>query len=141
MSKLSSKKWVGLVPLVTLFVSPLAFAEANNVANLGDIAENVTEIFPSFVKLTIALCYVLGIGFAAAAIMKFKQHKDNPQQITLGGPVAMVAISAALMFAPAVMQSAGESVFGGDVGMYGEVGSSTGYDPFDKDEKPPATGG
>lgn len=128
MSKLSSKKWVGLVSLVTLFSSPIVFAA--DVANLGEIADNVTSIFPSFVNLTIALCYVLGIGFAAAAIMKFKQHKDNPQQITLGGPVAMVAISAALMFAPAVMQSAGESIFGGDAAMYDQVGDSRGFDPF-----------
>ena len=34
------------------------------------------------------------------AIFKFKQHKDNPTQVPVGTPVAMLAISAALVFLP-----------------------------------------
>lgn len=44
--------------------------------------------------------YIAGISFAIAAIIKFKQHKDNPTQIPIGTPVALLFIAAALLFLP-----------------------------------------
>ncbi len=49
-------------------------------------------------KLITASSYVAGFGFAAAGILKFKAHKDNPTQVPLGAPVALVFFGAALIF-------------------------------------------
>jgi intracellular multiplication protein IcmD len=47
--------------------------------------------------------YVAGLAFAVGAVMKFKQHKDNPTQVPIGTPVTLVAIAAALLFLPSVL--------------------------------------
>ena len=65
-------------------------------------------------QLIIRLSYVAGFGLMAGAIVKFKQHKDNPTQIHIGQPVAMLFIAAALLFIPSVFQSSGGTLFGGN---------------------------
>ena len=55
--------------------------------------------------------YLAGLGFSVGAIMKFKAHKDNPTQIPIGTPVALVFISAALLFLPTILGIAGATMF------------------------------
>ena len=45
--------------------------------------------------------------------MKFKTHKDNPQQATLSQAIVYLGVGAALLFLPTIMASAGTTVFGG----------------------------
>jgi hypothetical protein len=56
--------------------------------------------------------YVAGLAFAVGAVMKFKQHKDNPTQVPIGTPVTLVAIAAALLFLPSVLSVEGYTVVG-----------------------------
>ena len=56
--------------------------------------------------------------------MKFKQHKDNPAQIPIGTPVALVFIAAALLFLPTILNIAGTTMFGGS-GTIGGVSGTT----------------
>ena len=49
---------------------------------------------------------IAGLGFAIGAIMKF-QHKDNPTQIPISGPIALFLISKELQFRPYTVQSPG----------------------------------
>ena len=49
-------------------------------------------------KLIFSIAYIAGLGFGVAAIFKFKQHKDNPTQVLIGTPIALIAISSALVF-------------------------------------------
>jgi intracellular multiplication protein IcmD len=85
---------------------------ATPVKTIGEMAELITESFASIAKLITAISYVGGIGFAMGAIMKFKQHKDNPTQIPVGTPVAMLFIASALLFFPSVLTITGMSIFG-----------------------------
>jgi len=63
-------------------------------------------------QLISRLSYVAGLGFIASAIFKFKQHKDNPNQIHIGQPVALLFIAAALLIIPSIFQSTGTTLFG-----------------------------
>jgi len=54
--------------------------------NLGTIASSVTSSFTQLAKLVIASAYLAGLGFSIGAIVKFKEHTDNPTQIPLGTP-------------------------------------------------------
>lgn len=56
--------------------------------------------------------YVAGLAFAVGAVMKFKQHKDNPTQIPIGTPIALVFVEAALIFLPTILTVAGNTMFG-----------------------------
>ncbi len=98
-----------LVVAATLLISIGAFATDQHI---GDIASRITDSFAQIGALIIAVAYIAGIGFVIAAIFKFKQHKDNPTQIPLGTPIAMLVIGIMLVFLPAVFEPAGKTVFG-----------------------------
>ena len=65
-------------------------------------------------QLIYRLFSVAGAGLMAGAIVKFKQHKDNPTQIHARQAVAQLFIAAALLIIPSIFQSTGASLFGGN---------------------------
>lgn len=81
---------------------------------IGDMASNITSSFESLTRLITAGSYLAGLGFSIGAIMKFKQHKDNPTQIPIGTPIALVFIAAALLFLPSILSMTGSTMFGSD---------------------------
>lgn len=89
--------------------STLAAGEAEN---LGTIATRVTESFGGIAKLISGGAFLAGVGFAMASIFKFKSHKDNPQQIPIGTPIALMVVAGSLMYLPAVYGSLGVTIFG-----------------------------
>lgn len=109
--KLSGKTG-GLIwlALVVLCFSGGAFAAKET---LGTMAETITATFESVGKMITAASYVAGLGFAISAILKFKQHKDNPQQTPIGQPIGLTFIAAALLFLPSILSVAGNTMFAG----------------------------
>ncbi|MDP3705632.1 MAG: type IV secretion protein IcmD [Legionellaceae bacterium] len=95
-----------LTCLLFAFFSGGAFAET-----LGTMASTITSTFSSVGKLITASSYIAGLGFAVSAILKFKQHKDNPQQTPIGQPIGLVFIAAALLFLPSILEAAGGTIF------------------------------
>jgi intracellular multiplication protein IcmD len=53
---------------------------------------------------------VAGMAFTVGAIVKFKAHKDNPTQIPIGQPIALLFVGAGLLFVPSVMKTSGETL-------------------------------
>ena len=107
------------VGLVMLVFSGSAYASGTD---LGTVAENVTNTFDSIAKMITAASYIAGLGFAVGAILKFKAHKDNPQQITVGVPIALMFVAAALIFLPSMFEVAGNTLFGSTSGYAGVTG-------------------
>ena len=95
--------------LLCLCFLPLAFG-----MDIGDIAEHVTTSFEKIGRLMIGLAYLSGLGFGISAVFKFKQHKDNPTQIPIGTPFALLGVSCILIFLPGIYQPAGNTIFGTD---------------------------
>lgn len=97
---------------------------------VGNMASSIYGSFTNLTKLVTGGCYLAGLAFAVTAVMKFKQHKDNPTQIPIGTPVALVFIAAALLFMPSILSVAGYTMFGtsgGSVaGPTGSVFTTTG---------------
>ena len=69
------------------------------------------EVLQLVKQLLFAAFYVSGLGFAAAAITKFKAHKSNPTQGSISEGVALTSIAAALVLLPALMDSSGATLF------------------------------
>ncbi len=99
-----------------------AFAAASG-QDVGAMSKQIASSFKDLTKLITGGSYLAGLGFSVAAIMKFKQHKDNPTQIPIGTPIALVFIAAALLFLPSILGIAGNTMFG--VGS-GEIAGPTG---------------
>lgn len=101
-----------------LGVSGFLFAQTGyaDTMDIGTVADNVTSTFASMAELITAGSYIAGLGFAVGAILKFKAHKDNPTQIPVGTPVALMFVAAALIFLPSMFEVAGGTLFGSDGG-------------------------
>ena len=89
---------------------------------LGEVAGNLTLSFFNLAKLITSVGYILGLGFFVGAIMKFKQHKDNPTQIPIGTPIAMVFIAVSLVFMPTILGVMGATLFGDQGAVAGPSG-------------------
>jgi intracellular multiplication protein IcmD len=104
----------------------LMLAQAGGDQTLGDLAEAATGSVSQIVDLVVALCYVSGIGFASAGVLKFKQHKDNPAQVTLGTCFMLLFIGIGLVWLPTLIEATGVTIFGTGA----ETGTSAGGDIF-----------
>jgi intracellular multiplication protein IcmD len=80
--------------------------------DLGSMLGNISQSFPGILGFIFALCVVMGLGFAAAAIFKFKQYKDNPTQITIGQPISLLLLGAALIWTPFIIKVLGATLTG-----------------------------
>ncbi len=108
----------------TVFYAGYAGA-VTSAPSIGSIATNITTSFYGIARLVTAGSYIAGMGFALSSILKFKQHKDNPTQIPIGTPIALLFIAAALIFLPTIFGAANSTIFGGS-GSAGGISGVTG---------------
>ncbi|MES2218097.1 MAG: type IV secretion protein IcmD [Pseudomonadota bacterium] len=124
MNKKTVKKIVLWIGGLTCFSAATAALAVVN-SGLGGIANQVTSNLGSVAKLITAASYVAGMGFAVGSIVKFKAHKDNPTQIPIGMPIALLFVAAALIFIPSVFKSSGATLFGQSGTVAGVSGVTT----------------
>lgn len=111
------------IGLSLLLFTTQAFAgDGAPSGSIGALATNIIASLGSIQDMLIAVCYIAGVGFAGAGIFKFKQHKDNPTQVPLGGPIAMIFIAAALIYLPSVITATGTTIFATE-GKHGGIGT------------------
>lgn len=111
------KKSLYVIGMLFLFCG-IAYAESTSSNNIGAVATNITGNFTALGKLMIAIAYLSGFGFSVAAIFKFKQHKDNPTQIPLGTPIALLVVGIVLIFMPGLLQVGGATAGLGTAGGF-----------------------
>jgi intracellular multiplication protein IcmD len=113
MEKRSNRK---MIKVVSLLVASSAFLYAGfalaQATDIGGVASTITATFGNLAKLITGVSYIAGLGFAVAAILKFKAHRDNPQQVTVGTPIALLFVAAALLYLPSLFTVAGNTIFG-----------------------------
>lgn len=95
--------------IIALCYSVFAFAETAPAGSIGETATAITSSFQSIGQLMMGIAYIAGFGFTIAAIFKFKQHKDNPTQIPIGTPIALLIIGVALIFLPGIIKVGGST--------------------------------
>ena len=105
-----------------LFGIGSAVHAAASGVGIGAVATQVRTNFSAIAQLITAGSYIAGLGFGVGAIVKFKAHKDNPTQVQLSVPIALLFVAAALMFIPSVFQSAGRTLYGTSGSVAGVAG-------------------
>ena len=127
-SKWVAKKRLFLMVIVAVLCPlGLAYAGVDDKA-IGGVAKTIISNFGALARLITAGSYIAGFAFSVGAILKFKAHKDNPTQIPIGTPIALIFIAAALIFLPSIFTTAGHTLFGssGQVGgVYGQISFSS----------------
>ena len=114
-----------------LFLTSAAFASAHGTilsappsGSIATVAQTLTSTFSDLAQLITGAAYVAGFGFCAAAIVKFKAHKDDPTQIPVGTPIALLFVGAALIFLPYIFSVGGTTLFGGSATSAGPTGTA-----------------
>ncbi len=105
---------------LTCFVTGTAALAA--ISGVGSVSTQVVSNLRAVAQLITAASYVAGMAFAVGAIVKFKAHKDNPTQIPIGTPIALLFLGAALIFLPTVFKVGGGTLFGGSGTVAGVSG-------------------
>jgi intracellular multiplication protein IcmD len=105
-------------------VLPPAASATSSGATLGSMAESIADSFTNLTKLITAGSYIAGLAFSIGAVMKFQQHKDNPTQIPIGMPIALIFVGAALLFLPSILSTTGTTMFGDGGTTAGPTGVS-----------------
>lgn len=115
---------------VTLFAFLLFFplfalaSDNNNPLDFNLISAYIVENLGPITRLMTGFSYVLGIGFSFIALINFKRHKDNPQQVPLATPIFQIFIAAALIWFPLMFGAIGTSMFGTTDNVAGPEGVS-----------------
>lgn len=122
-------KWFGCFKVVAVCsaMSCFLFGRAYAGDDLGDVAGYITGTFSELAMLITAGSYIGGLGFAISAILKFKAHKDNPQQVTVGTPIALLFVAASLIFLPSILGVTGYTLFGDQGGQSAGVTGITSF--------------
>lgn len=113
-----------VIAILSCCVSSYVFADTN--VTIGQIAKNIMGSFKDLGELMIAMAYLSGFGFTVSAIFKFKQHKDNPTQIPVSTPLALLFVGIVLIFLPGIIKPTGYTIFGKDAQLDGMAGGFTG---------------
>lgn len=109
---MSAKGKCGKGVKLSLGVVLLGVAGVVSALTVGTMASDVTATFQKIGLLITSGSYIAGLAFSVGAVMKFKQHKDNPTQIPIGTPISLVLIAAALLFMPTLLKAVGSTMFG-----------------------------
>ncbi len=117
-------KWL-LMSIGSVLGLLLISLDAAAGTDMGDMASSVTSTFTSIGSMITGGSYIAGLAFSIGAIMKFKQHKDNPTQIPIGTPIALIFIGAALLFLPSILSVTGNTMFGSTGGSTAGPGGTT----------------
>jgi len=110
-------KYFGVFAFVACHIG-LAFADASS---MPEVVSGVTSGLEPAGKLMAGFGYTAGIGSTIAAIFKFQAHKNNPTQIPIHTPIALLAIGLSLIATPGIVQVVAGSakLSGGGAGFSG----------------------
>lgn len=109
MKSKSSKK--NIILLVLGAISFLVVGSIFAASGIGAVAATAKSNLGALAQLITAGSYVAGMALGVAAIVKFKAHKENPTQTPISGGIALLFVSAALLFIPSVFTSTGGTLF------------------------------
>ncbi|MEC8882696.1 MAG: hypothetical protein VX737_05410 [Pseudomonadota bacterium] len=82
---------------------------------ISDLFTNVYSNFSSIADLIGGTSYIAGLIFLFAAMLKIKQHKDNPQQVTLATSLIFLVAGIGLVFLPSTLMEGAETLFSSSV--------------------------
>ena len=67
---------------------------------LGAVGEHIIKPLGGLIHLMNTLCWVAGAGLLAAAVLQYKNHRDNPSQVRLSTPFLLALVGLVLIALP-----------------------------------------
>lgn len=82
----------------------------------NQILSNIVQSFESVPGLISGMAYLLGLVFGVGALLKLKEHVENPQNTPMREPVIRFIVGGALFALPAVFTAMKKTIEGGGIG-------------------------
>ena len=82
-----------------------------HTVTLGQLSENAMGPVAGLGKIMNYICLVAGIGFLLGAIIQYKYHRDNPQQVRLSTPILLLVLGLSLVALPLLAGASISSYF------------------------------
>lgn len=106
------KSLFGIIALAALLAA--SAASAQQVRDLGGIADGLTAQMDSINTLLGVAAFVLGVAMAVAGLMKFRAYSQNPNDPSnkMSTAFMLIFVGASLVAIPSVLGSGIETIFG-----------------------------
>jgi len=101
--------WQWPLALLTLAWSTQA-AAITSAPSIAQMFTNFSDATVSLMTLVLATAFILGIALSGVAVLKFKAHAENPQQVRLQVPIFLTLIGACLVALPGSIDTATETM-------------------------------
>lgn len=96
--------------LFVLFASMIARV-AIAVPSAGNVASNTNEFLEIIVGIIVVILYVAALAVFVSACMKYRLHRQNPQQVPLSTPLTELVLAIVLGALPTVSQMTNDHLF------------------------------
>lgn len=109
---LRNKQKIG--SLVLLFVAclfPSLLWAAGAQVGFGTAASNVSEVLKGISGIIEAVLYIAACVLFISAAMKYRIHRQNPQQVPIATPITEVVLAVVLACLPMVTRYANDHLF------------------------------
>lgn len=104
-----------LFTICLMIFSSLALAAGSGYnTSLGGAANNVNEILLGVSSIIIAVIYIAGAAVLCSAAMKYRIHRQNPQQVHISTVITEIVLGIILLGLPTVTKMANEHLFSED---------------------------
>ena len=103
-----------ILGLSSLLLSASSLANTCSTDDAYGLKLVLVNLYCSFDPISIMLGgagYLGGIAFGAAAALKFKQHRDNPTQVSIGFPLVYLTIAVGLVYMPSLLSEGRNTLF------------------------------
>lgn len=96
--------------ITALMMSALIISTAYASTDLGFAAGNMHSVTSMIGGIMEVIMYVAGVAVFVSATMKYRLHRQNPQQVHISTPITELVLSIILILIPIVTRYGNEDV-------------------------------
>lgn len=112
--------------LKTIFILGMSVVLADDDMTLTGSLEAVANLYTQIAAIFTGAAYVAGLMLFVGAIFKFRQHREAPQQVPVGQPLTLFALSVLAVFLPGFLNLTGVFFNNQSAGASGDISTLPG---------------
>jgi len=89
-----------------------ASLNSNGTNNLASVFTNLIKVLQPAATFITGASYVAGVGFGISALLGFKNHSEQPQQVPIKQPMIKAVVAVCLVYFGYFLQNSAGTIFG-----------------------------
>lgn len=89
----------------------LFFTEFAQAVGIGTAAGNMHDVTKMVAGIVEVIMYVAGVGVFVSSVMKYRLHRQNPQQVHISTPITELVLAIVLVLVPIIARYGNDFVF------------------------------